>query len=216
MAQRLTRVERKERTRVELVEAARRIFLRRGFHAASLEEIAEEAGYTKGAVYSNFEGKDELFLAVLDAHFEQRARALTDVVLDEERLQESYRAVARSMVAADEREPRWTPLLLEFWTHASRQGPLRLAVSERRERFLEVIAGLIDELASRHGVEYPIPTKEVARGSAALARGMALERLLNPEAVSADLFEQMHTAYVNGLAGLQADAHPRARARTVS
>ncbi len=207
---RLTRSERKERTREELVAAARRVFLRRGFHAASLEEIAEEAGYTKGAVYSSFESKDELFLAVLDAHFDQRAHAYTDVVLDEERLEASYRAVARFMVAAEEREPEWTPLLLEFWTHASRREPLRLAVVERRERFLDVIAGLIEELASRHGVGYQIPAKEVVRGSAALARGMALERLLAPGAVSGELFEEMHTAYVNGLTTHPLDAPPRA------
>src|SRR5262245_46444228 len=99
MAQRLTQAERRQRTRAGLVETARATFLERGFHGASLDEIAERAGYSKGAVYSNFASKDELFLAVLDAHFEQRARALADVLLDAETLEDSYRAVARSMVA---------------------------------------------------------------------------------------------------------------------
>src|SRR5262249_22191535 len=144
-------------------------------------------------------GKDELFLAVLDAHFEHRARVLTDVVLDEERLEDSYRAVARSMVEADESEPGWTPLLLEFWAHASRRDSLRSAVAARRERFLTVIASLIEELGSRHGVTFAIPPGEVARGSSALARGIALDRLLSPTSVSGALFEEMHTAYVKGL-----------------
>ena len=56
MAVRLSREERKARTRVDLLAAARTVFLRRGFHGATLDEIAEEAGYTKGAVYSNFPG----------------------------------------------------------------------------------------------------------------------------------------------------------------
>ena len=64
MRQRLSRQDRKERTRADLVAAAREVFMRRGFHGASLEEISDHAGYTKGAVYSNFAGKDELFLAV--------------------------------------------------------------------------------------------------------------------------------------------------------
>jgi len=196
---RLTQAERKERTRSELVATARRAFLERGFHGASLDEIAEEAGYSKGAVYSNFAGKDELFLAVLDAQFEQRARILADVLLDTESLEDSYRAVARSMVAADEGEPGWTPLLLEFWAHASRRPHLRAAVAERRERFFAIIAGMIEELGARHGVGFAIPAKEIARGSNALARGIALDRLLNPGAVSAELFEEMHTAYVAGL-----------------
>src|SRR6185437_14791237 len=105
---RLTQAERKERTRAELVSTARSVFLERGFHGASLDEIAEEAGYSKGAVYSNFAGKDALFLAVLDAQFEQRARDLADVMFDEERLEDSLSAIARSMAAADESEPGWT------------------------------------------------------------------------------------------------------------
>src|SRR4029077_8125041 len=175
---RLTHAERRQRTRADLVATGHSVFLARGFHGASLEEIAEQAGYSKGAVYSNFAGKDELFLAVLDAQFEHRARVLADVLLDEERLEDSYRAVARSMTAADEGEPRWTPLLLEFWAHASRRPALRAAVFERRERFFTLIAGLIDELGRRHGVEFAIPTREIARGSNALARGIALDRLL--------------------------------------
>jgi AcrR family transcriptional regulator len=63
---RLTRAERREQIRADLVASARQVFLRRGFHQASLEEIALEAGWSKGAVFSNFAGKDELFLAVLE------------------------------------------------------------------------------------------------------------------------------------------------------
>ena len=199
MRQRVSRQDQKQQTRADLVAAAREVFLRRGFHGASLEEISEQAGYTKGAVYSNFAGKDELFLAVLDAQFEQRARILADVLLEQERLEDSYRAVARSIAEADEGEPRWTPLLLEFWAHASRRTELRSAVAERRERFFTIIAGLIAELGSRHGVEFRLPPKEIARGSNALARGLALDRLLAPGTAPADLFEEMHTAYAMGL-----------------
>src|SRR6478672_11821965 len=153
---RLTQAERRQQTRDGLIATAHSVFLERGFHGASLDEIAEQAGYSKGAVYSNFAGKDELFLAVLDAQFERRARMLANVLLDEERLEDSYRAVARSMTAADEGEPGWTPLLLEFWGHASREPALRAAVSERRARFFTIVAGLIDELAARHHVRLRI------------------------------------------------------------
>src|SRR5436853_4965753 len=83
VSQRLLRAERKERTKSELVEAARAVFLRRGFHGASVEEIAEEAGYTKGAVYSNFDGKDALFLAAFEEHFERRAEAYAAMIVDQ-------------------------------------------------------------------------------------------------------------------------------------
>jgi AcrR family transcriptional regulator len=195
----LTQPQRKARTRRSLVKTARRVFLERGFHSASVDEIAEAAGYSKGAVYSNFASKADLFLAVLDAHFEERARAYADVALDGPSLEDSYRAVARFRFAAEEREPEWEPLLLEFWTYAARREDLRAALAVRRERFLDLIAGLIEQLASRHGVTYAIPAREVARGSAALLRGMAIERMLDPSASSLDALEQMHAAYMKGL-----------------
>jgi AcrR family transcriptional regulator len=70
---RVSRQERREQTRAELLAAARRAFLREGFHAASLDAIAEEAGYTKGAFYSNFASKDDVLVAVLEEHFRDRA-----------------------------------------------------------------------------------------------------------------------------------------------
>src|SRR5262245_20439850 len=204
---RLTQAQRKQRTRADLVATARTVFVERGFHGASLDEIAERAGYSKGAVYSNFTGKDDLFLAVLDAHFDQRARALVDVIFEGAGLEDSYRAVARSMTAADEAEPGWTPLLLEFWAHASRRPALRAAVSERREHFFAIAAGLIEELGARHRVEFAIPAKEIARGSNALSRGIALDRLLTGGKVSGELFEEMHAAYVSGLTRFPDDGH---------
>src|SRR5919201_3879225 len=163
MATRLTRGERKDRTKTDLVAAARAVFLRRGFHAASLDEIAEEAGYTKGAVYSNFAGKDELFLAVLDEHFRQRAATYADFVLDQPRIEDAYRAVARFWRDANEREPEWSRLILEFLAYASRHEHLRAAAAEVRERGLEAIGAIVRALADRHGVEFTLPVEEVVR-----------------------------------------------------
>ena len=78
-----TRKQKQQRTRVELIEAAGRVFARRGYHGASVEEIAAEAGYTTGAVYSNFKGKEELFLALNDHELEKRLadyRAVVDAI----------------------------------------------------------------------------------------------------------------------------------------
>ena len=80
---RLTRAEQREKTRGCLVEAAAKVFTRRGYDKASLDEVAEEAGFTKGAVYSNFKGKEDLFLATIDAHFEERLRSIKRVMQEE-------------------------------------------------------------------------------------------------------------------------------------
>jgi AcrR family transcriptional regulator len=195
---RLTRTERKEQTKGDLVDAARAVFLRRGLHGASLDEIAEEAGYTKGAVYSNFEGKDALFLAVLDDYFQRRAAQYAGIVFDHADIEDSYRAVARFWRDANEREPEWGRLIAEFYVHASRTEPLRAAALEVRERGLEAIASIIDALAERHGVEFTLPTREIARGGGAINRWLGIEQLLDPE-LPAEMFEEMHVAYMRGL-----------------
>lgn len=97
------------------------------------------------------------------------------------------------------REPRWTPLVTEFMTHAARREPLRRAVVEVREDFLDAIGRLIGGLAQRHGVEYRLAPREIARGSGAIMRGLAVERLLDPAAVTPELFEELHTAYMRGM-----------------
>src|SRR6266542_4524759 len=189
MRQRLSRQDRKERTRADLVAAAREVFMRRGFHGASLEEISEQAGYTKGAVYSNFAGKDELFLAVFDAHAAGRADAYAQAAAGAPSLEEGLRAVSREMTTGAQADPRWVPVLIEFWTHASRHDDLRRQVSERHERNLDAIAALIQALADRHGTGFRIPWREVARGHNAQRNGMELERLLDPGIADPRLME---------------------------
>ncbi len=198
MAQRLLRAERKERTRAELVEVAREVFLRRGFHGASLDEIAERAGYTKGAVYSNFDGKDVLFLAVLEEHFRRRADVYAELIFDQPEIEDSYRAVARFWREANEREPEMARLITEFLVHASRQETLRNAARAVRELGIDAITELVDALAARHGVQFTLPTRELVRGSGALNRGLAIEQLIDPD-LPAEVFEEMHVAYMRGL-----------------
>src|SRR5918995_7025815 len=95
MKKRLTRAEKRERTHEELLLAAEKLFVERGFHATSVDEIAFEAGYTKGAVYSNFESKEDLFFAV----YERRAeRAVAEV---EQILRENEPITGLELLASD-------------------------------------------------------------------------------------------------------------------
>jgi AcrR family transcriptional regulator len=197
-AKRVSRQERREQTRAELLAAARRAFLRDGFHAASLDGIAEDAGYTKGAFYSNFASKDDVLVAVLDVHFRDRAEAYERLISATDTVEDAYRAVARYWHDANEREPEWSRLVIEFMAHASRHEYLRKAVKDVRQRGLGRIVELVEQLAERHGVEYTVPITELVRGSGALNRGLAVEQLLDPE-LSVEAFEEMHVAYIRGL-----------------
>jgi AcrR family transcriptional regulator len=197
-ATRVTRPERKARTRSDLIAAARTVFLRRGFHAASLEEIAEEAGYTKGAVYSNFAGKDDLLLAVIEEHYAGRAAAYRGFVLSFDTAEEAARAVARFMLESYAAEPAWWTLLSDFTSHAAKDEMLRERLRASRDTFIDAVAELIDGLQERHGVTFAIPSREVARASGAFMRGMTLEWLVDPS-VDRTLFEEMHAAFMRGL-----------------
>jgi AcrR family transcriptional regulator len=186
----MTRAERSEQTRAELVEAALQVFLRHGFHGASLDEISAEAGYTTGAVYSRFGGKDELFLAVVDDHLERRTRMYTDAALAAPDFESANREVIHAAVVAGREEPGWTPLLMEFWTHAARRPDLRAAVAERNERNLDASAALHEEVAARHGMRLLRDPREMQRAVTAMARGLSLERQIGPDAEREALFEE--------------------------
>jgi AcrR family transcriptional regulator len=196
VAVRLTRAERKEQIRADLIASAEQVFRRRGFHQASLEEIATEAGWSKGAVFSNFTGKDDLFLAVVEDRNRRSQADQTKQMRARRTLAGSLRAASGEIADVMLRDPHWTPLLIEFWTHASRNEQLRSRVSAAHEQLLEGYALLIDGLAARDGLEFVVPAKEVARSAASLARGLAIERLLDPTSVPEGRLEELFTAHV--------------------
>lgn len=203
MTIRVSRVDRKAQTRADLIAAARRVFLRRGFHAATLDEIAEEAGYTKGAVYSNFQGKDDLFLSLLDEHYVQRTRVHRELMqrLELEDPEEARRAIARAMLEAYDREPTWWTLVADFSTHASRDPALSARLRELRQRFLTSMASLIEMVGERHGIGYTLPAYEVARGTGAVMRGLMLDWIIEQRGEErARVFEETVAAFLRGVA----------------
>lgn len=200
MATRLAREESQERTRTALIAAARRVFLERGFHGASISEIADAAGYTTGAVYANFGGKDDLFLEMLDQQLSRSVGAQTEAVMGAETFSLAVRAAARELYQGGTAERTSTPLLIEFWTHASRDPALRKRLLERHEQQISEVAATLTALAERHGVRYRIPVHDVVRGGGAISRGLRLERLLDPSGVPIETFEEIFHAYVTGLA----------------
>jgi len=176
---RLTRAQRSAQTRGELLEAAQRRFFEAGYHATTIDDIADDAGYTKGAVYSTFGSKAGLFLALFDDIVDQRLAA-TRAILDagDASAEASLRALADQPV--EERNMRFLLLSIEFWVHAAREPALLGAFSERYRRLRASLA----ELAP---ADSPIDPQRWALVTLALSNGFALERLIDPEGVPADL-----------------------------
>jgi len=198
--QRLTRAEKSAQTRAQLMASARQLFLRRGFHAASLELVAEEAGFTIGAVYSRFGSKADLFLAILDEHIDRIVAEVAQVAGVDQPLGAHAELLAGRRMALLEREREWFPLVLEFWSHAARDERLRGEFAARHERLVDAYAGLIEADYARLGLPLPLAPEVLARAVVAMGNGVALERLADPGRVPEGLLSTMAVGFLRGVA----------------
>jgi AcrR family transcriptional regulator len=170
--------ERRAATHARLVDAATKVVARRGFHAATVDAIADEAGFSVGALYSNFKGKDEVFLAVFDGHLRwyteqlEAARGAGDPA-------QAFRDWLDGLM----RDPEQLLVFIEFWAYAVRKPKLRRHFASRMRGIRATLAGMIDERAGEAGAEPPIPSETLAVVLLALWRGLALEKLADPDAV---------------------------------
>ena len=197
--QRLTRAEKSAQTRAELMASARRLFLRHGFHASSLEMVAEEAGFTIGAVYSRFGSKADLFLAILDERIDQLVAEVAQVAALDQPIPEQAELLAGRRMALLERERAWFPLVLEFWSHAARDERLRRAFGACHERLVGAYSGLIEADYARLGLPLPLAPEVLARAVVAMGNGVALERLTDPARVPEGLLSTMAVAFLRGV-----------------
>lgn len=196
---RLTRAESKARTRTELVEAARQVFLERGYHAASMEAVADAAGYSTGAVYSTFRGKADLFLAVFDTRVAERTRQMENVAEAAVSVGELAELLARQYASASRRERAWSMLVIEFWALAARDPELRRQFAERHDALKAATARVINETLARTGRRLSLDTERVAVAAAALANGLTLERLAHPDETGVELLATLAKLIMNGL-----------------
>jgi AcrR family transcriptional regulator len=196
---RLTRVERKARTHAELVDAARRVFLKRGYQAATVEAVAAAAGFSTGAVYSAFGGKAALFLAVFDARVDDRAHRMEQVGARARSVGELAELLAREYATTSARERAWSVLVIEFWALAAREPELRREFAARHDRLKAATARVIDQVLARTGERLALDTDEVATAAAALANGLTLERLAHPDAPGDELLTTLATVIMRGL-----------------
>ncbi|MFZ1155077.1 MAG: TetR/AcrR family transcriptional regulator [Solirubrobacteraceae bacterium] len=185
---RLTRSQKQAQTREQLIQAAANVFARQGFQAATIEEIAEEAGYSHGAVYSNFAGKEELFLAVFEDYMTQRV----DEVARATQIEGSFAERARA--AADQWMQRFTEdratflLHLEFMIHAARNPQLGAQLGQRMAALRLEIERRIGDREAQTRSPLPLPAADLALILRALGIGLAVEALNQPGEVNTRLY----------------------------
>lgn len=179
MARRLSRAESQARTREQLISTAKELFLRDGYGPTSLEKVAEVAGYSKGAVYSNFRNKDDLCLAVLDAiHAEQAAliaEAIGSAGTVEERLNR-FQEWAENNIG----DQAWTALEVEFAVNVRRDERLRAELAGRDKTIRDLLAVLVTANSEDFGIDLPMSAQDVATALLSLGIGLGLQRAIDP------------------------------------
>jgi AcrR family transcriptional regulator len=172
---RKTRAEAQAETRAQLLKTARQLFFEDGYHPTSLEKVADAAGYSKGAVYSNFRNKDELCTAVLD---EVRAERLGEVLAifaepDTPSRIDAIRDWAERVIG----DPGWTTLEVEFAAHARPNEQLRTELAGRLDGILEMLTTATE---SADTADLKLPARESATVLLALGVGLGLLRSIHP------------------------------------
>ncbi len=164
---------RRKLTRTALVEAAGQVFARRGFHGASLDEIAEIAGFTRGAIYKNFDGKEDLFFAVCD-HFNERAlRAFAELLEQGAAAAFDVPALAAIWQQMHRDDPEFFALGLEFRLYEIRNPEVHARSAAHRERTRQMIAQFIEDNAAATGLTLKVPPATLAGILLATSDGFA-------------------------------------------
>lgn len=185
-----TRDERKARTREELIEAAERLFVRDGFHATSVDAVADAAGYTKGAVYSNFDSKEGLFLALYERRVDRAVAEMQRWLGDGDPAAGIAELAAEAVVRRGD-DDGWLAVFFEFWAHALRHAELRERFRAQHVRVLDVLADATARGFAQRGIEPREDPLKLATAWNAMALGLLLERLTQPDVVDEGLTERM-------------------------
>ncbi len=200
MPKRLTHKERRAETRRCLMAAAARAFVKQGLDRTSIDRVAEDAGYTKGAFYANFKNKQELFLAMLDERFGERMEEIERVMAGEGPPAEKASRAGDAFAAVLAADPDWHRLFFEFHAYAARDEAFREELVTRYRWMRERLAAALRARAEELPIPPAISAEQLATMTIAMANGFALETLLEPEAAPQEMLGSMLTFFFAGVA----------------
>jgi len=170
------------------------VFARRGYQQASVEDIAAEAGFTTGAVYSNFSGKEELFLALADREVEDRVAEIRAIADAAERGERPGAEAAEQFRQFLERDPDWPLLFYEFWSFGVRNAKIQEEFGKRRQAVSDALAETLERVAAHGGFRLRFPAPALATAISAALNGLAFERAADPDAIPDEVFEEFISA----------------------
>jgi len=180
---RTRQAERTRATRRKLLDAAKRIFAKDGFEAARLEDIAAGAGYTRGAFYANFKGKEDIFFALLEEWVRERIESLTSALRRHSDPREKLVAL-RTHYAELATDRRLVLISMEFKLFALRHPEAHARLRSRHRRIRASFGELFSEIMNALGKTIPIAYPAASACLGAVSQGLLLEHLLDPKTLS--------------------------------
>jgi AcrR family transcriptional regulator len=190
-----TRRPRRHDVRRRLLDAALAEFTRHGYDRTSLDQVAAAAGFSKGAIYSNFTGKEDLFLTLMDQQVRHRLERIIETVAGADQnagqaaIADDVGHTLTSLIAGD---VAWQVLFLEYVTRAARDPASQTELTERRRQIRALVAAAAHDLL---GPDHPIWRRFtpdiIAVTVLALTNGLAIERIADPQGVPDDLLGQL-------------------------
>ncbi|MFC4942458.1 TetR/AcrR family transcriptional regulator [Pseudonocardia sp. GCM10023141] len=180
-------------TRRKVLDAAFTVFGEHGIAGSSLSEVAEAAGLTKGAVYSNFRGKDDLVLALMEEHAMHRLSGALAELADlsdgsgDTDVDKALAGAAAVLVRAMHTDAAWHRLLAEYFALSHRDPDRREGLRVRRREARDAVARALVRVTESAGLRLPLPAPDLAVILFALSNGLAVESAIDPEAVPDDL-----------------------------
>jgi AcrR family transcriptional regulator len=208
---RLSRNDSREQTTQRLLDAAQKVIAKKGLEASSVENIAAAAGYTRGAFYSNFSSKDDLFIELLRREHQTitaELNALRDTALPVDDVQSGARELYGQIYRDNESCMNWTEARMLAARDARFRPKLNALMAEKRAQ----IADFIRYFYERLGVAPPVPPEQLAMGFMSLAEGVKLYMMSSPAEMTGPIAESLLTVFIDSimrLARLEADPTKR-------
>jgi AcrR family transcriptional regulator len=195
----LTRKEKQAKTRSALLSSAAKLICRKGISDASVEDVASDAGYTKGAFYANFKSKEELFLVMLDEQYAAELERLEASLPGEGVPAEEVRKSAEDFVRFVWSDSEWPKLYFEFTAYAARNPEFREELATRNRAMRERIAEVLRVWASDFPADPPFPYEDLAMMLHWMVDGFLVGQLIEPN-LSEELYGTMVTTFFRGIA----------------
>ncbi|WP_062052570.1 TetR/AcrR family transcriptional regulator [Bacillus sp. JCM 19034] len=188
MRKRLTHEERKQETRKRLLESAADTFAKLGFHGASVDKIAEEAGFTKGAVYTHFKSKEELFLALFEQKIDSHLTTIHHIVEQENSLDHVINKLEHYFDLDRQNNKAWGILNMEFLLYAMRNDSVREKWSNVILKSVEHITKVIRIIREENGDTFDLSSEELAWTILSLENGIGIFQYISGSHVPANLY----------------------------